>query len=344
LLAGLDQRFISLSYSREDIDYLAAAKTTMHGSKVSSARASHPQQQYPYLSDVPSRYQPSASQQSHPFPYQHQPTTQQYNNSNNNDQQRYNPQPRYIPAARPVADYYKSTAAFPSTSSSSSYSSPNTSTYRQESYPLHRHENDNDGHPQFDEETGQVWKYPNNYSVRDYQLNISGEALFSNTLVALPTGLGKTLIASVVMYNYYRWFPTGIIVFMAPTRPLVTQQMKACHSVVGIPEYDCAHLEGSVTAKVREQAWKEKRVVYCTPQTLMNDLTSGRVDAKKIVCVVVDEAHRATRNYAYTTVVEEISKHSSRFRILALSATPGSDKRQIQEVIEFIWCGGNVYV
>jgi ERCC4-related helicase len=58
----------------------------------------------------------------------------------------------------------------------------------------------------------------------------------------------------------------------------------------------------------------------------------------------VDEAHRATRNYAYTTVVEEISKHSSRFRILALSATPGSDKRQIQEVIEFIWCGGNVYV
>jgi ERCC4-related helicase len=136
----------------------------------------------------------------------------------------------------------------------------------------------------------------------------------------------------------------GIIVFMAPTRPLVTQQMKACHSVVGIPEYDCAHLEGSVTAKVREQAWKEKRVVYCTPQTLMNDLTSGRVDAKKIVCVVVDEAHRATRNYAYTTVVEEISKHSSRFRILALSATPGSDKRQIQEVIEFIWCGGNVYV
>lgn len=48
-----------------------------------------------------------------------------------------------------------------------------------------------------------------NVPVRDYQLNITKTALFSNTLVALPTGLGKTLIAAVVMYNYFRWFPEG---------------------------------------------------------------------------------------------------------------------------------------
>ena len=44
---------------------------------------------------------------------------------------------------------------------------------------------------------------------RDYQFAITKKALFSNTLVALPTGLGKTLIAAVVMYNYFRWFPDG---------------------------------------------------------------------------------------------------------------------------------------
>jgi hypothetical protein len=32
-------------------------------------------------------------------------------------------------------------------------------------------------------------------------------ALLSNTLVCLPTGLGKTLIAAVVMHNFARWFP-----------------------------------------------------------------------------------------------------------------------------------------
>ena len=49
---------------------------------------------------------------------------------------------------------------------------------------------------------------------------MSHAALFENTLVSLPTGMGKTLIASVVMHNFLQWFPTGTVVFMAPTRPL----------------------------------------------------------------------------------------------------------------------------
>lgn len=56
-----------------------------------------------------------------------------------------------------------------------------------------------------DAEAAKTWIYPVNYPVRQYQLQIVTEALFKNTLVALPTGLGKTLIAAVVMYNYYRW-------------------------------------------------------------------------------------------------------------------------------------------
>lgn len=48
-----------------------------------------------------------------------------------------------------------------------------------------------------------------NISGRDYQFAMTQTALFSNTLVVLPTGLGKTFIAAVVMYNYFRWFPEG---------------------------------------------------------------------------------------------------------------------------------------
>lgn len=57
-----------------------------------------------------------------------------------------------------------------------------------------------------------------NYPVRKYQFSIVQAALFKNTLVVLPTGLGKTFIAAVVMYNIYRWYPTGKVIFMAPTR------------------------------------------------------------------------------------------------------------------------------
>lgn len=48
-----------------------------------------------------------------------------------------------------------------------------------------------------------------NVSRRQYQFDITKTALFTNTIVSLPTGLGKTLIAAVVMYNFFRWFPEG---------------------------------------------------------------------------------------------------------------------------------------
>ena len=55
-----------------------------------------------------------------------------------------------------------------------------------------------------DPETINTWKYPVDFPQRDYQYNIVQEALFQNTLVALPTGLGKTFIAGVVMLNYQK--------------------------------------------------------------------------------------------------------------------------------------------
>lgn len=47
----------------------------------------------------------------------------------------------------------------------------------------------------------QRWIFPLNRPKRDYQFNISRHCLFDNALVALPTGLGKTFIAGVVMLN-----------------------------------------------------------------------------------------------------------------------------------------------
>lgn len=50
------------------------------------------------------------------------------------------------------------------------------------------------------------WVYPDfeRREVREYQFKISKTALFHNTLVSLPTGMGKTLIAATVMLNMYR--------------------------------------------------------------------------------------------------------------------------------------------
>lgn len=58
--------------------------------------------------------------------------------------------------------------------------------------------------PGFDLDAGSTWIYPSNMSHRKYQFDIVQASLYHNTLVCLPTGLGKTFIAAVIMYNYYR--------------------------------------------------------------------------------------------------------------------------------------------
>ncbi|KAJ2920260.1 hypothetical protein MD484_g57, partial [Candolleomyces efflorescens] len=178
------------------------------------------------------------------------------------------------------------------------------------------------------------WIYPINRPKRDYQFNIVKNCLFDNTLVALPTGLGKTFVAGVVMLNYYRWFPTGKIVFVAPTKPLVAQQITASHETCGIPGSDAMELTGHVQSATRSRYWQEKRVFYMTPQTLESDLGSGICDPMDIVLLVIDEAHHATGDYSYNKVVRFMMAKNPHFRLLALTATPGNNTDSIQTLID----------
>ncbi|KAK4128232.1 P-loop containing nucleoside triphosphate hydrolase protein [Parathielavia appendiculata] len=180
-----------------------------------------------------------------------------------------------------------------------------------------------------------TWVYPLNLGpIRDYQFSIVKNGLFNNTLVALPTGLGKTFIAATVMLNYFRWTKRAKIVFVAPTKPLATQQVQACLSIAGIPRSQATLLTGETPPVLREGEWESKRLFFMTPQTLMNDLSKGYADPKSIVLLVIDEAHRATGDYAYVKAVEFIRRFSKSFRILALTATPGSTVEGVQEIID----------
>ncbi|KAG8768278.1 3'-5' DNA helicase [Ceratobasidium sp. 428] len=178
------------------------------------------------------------------------------------------------------------------------------------------------------------WIFPLNKEKRDYQFNIIKHCLFDNTLVSLPTGLGKTFIAGSVMLNFYNWFPTGKVVFVAPTKPLVAQQIEACHDSCGIPGRDAIELTGTVQKAQRRRAWEERRVFYMTPQTFINDLQDGTCDPEDIVLVVIDEAHRATGAYAYVTIVHFLMARNPHHRVLALSATPGKNSESVQGIVD----------
>lgn len=187
---------------------------------------------------------------------------------------------------------------------------------------------------EFDRFAGRIWIYPNNLTVRPYQKHAVQLALFKNAMIVLPTGFGKTFIAAVVMYNFWRWYPQGKIIFMAPTRPLVAQQINECKQISGIPYSDCVELTGSTPNDKRQLLWDKKRVFFATPQVINNDLQNQLVQAKTIKCIVIDEAHKAQGHYPYVEIVKLLQQgNKDGFRVLALSATPGSNIERVKQVM-----------
>ena len=90
---------------------------------------------------------------------------------------------------------------------------------------------------------------------------------------------------------------------------------------MGIPERDTAVMTSKTVADRRTLVWETKRAFFCTPQTVKNDLEEKRVDPQHIVCIVLDEAHKASGDYAYCKVVKQLEEAGAKFRILGLSGT-----------------------
>ncbi|XP_074273332.1 DEAD-box ATP-dependent RNA helicase FANCM isoform X2 [Silene latifolia] len=93
-------------------------------------------------------------------------------------------------------------------------------------------------------------------------------------------------------------------------------------------------MTGQTSPPKRASLWRSKRVFFVTPQVLEKDIQSGACLVKYLVCLVIDEAHRAMGNYAYCVAVRELTAVPVQLRILALTATPGSKQQTIQQVID----------
>ena len=165
---------------------------------------------------------------------------------------------------------------------------------------------------------------------RTYQERVAENALRGNTLVSIPTGLGKSLIAALVAAKRLEQYPNRHVVVLAPTRPLVEQHFKTFKRLLRLDPQNFACVTGQVSPDDRVQDWT-KRLVVSTPQVFVNDLIAGKIHLDEISLLVFDEAHRAVGDYAYTYIGERYSK-VSRGLVLGLTASPGSSKEAIQEV------------
>lgn len=170
------------------------------------------------------------------------------------------------------------------------------------------------------------------FQAREYQRRIAEVATSTNTLVVLPTGLGKTMIAIMVTAAMLEKDPDSKVMVLAPTRPLVLQHLRAFGDGLTLPGGSMTALTGTVEPGERELLWMKSRVIFATPQTVYNDVRHGRVSLRKVVLAVFDEAHRSVRDYTYTKLASAYRETADRPLIMGLTASPGASKEKINEI------------
>ena len=168
---------------------------------------------------------------------------------------------------------------------------------------------------------------------RPYQEKILGSVSSKSSLVVLPTGLGKTFIAAMLAAHKLH-NGSGKIMFLAPTRPLVMQHMQTFLSVFNIEKNRMIIFTGAVSPEKRKEGYSSSDIVFATPQVIENDIIAGRLDVKEFSLIIIDEAHRATGDYAYVFIAKRYNEENTKGTILAITASPGYDRSKIREIMK----------
>ena len=169
---------------------------------------------------------------------------------------------------------------------------------------------------------------PQTVEKRLFQLDLAATALKASSLIVVPTGLGKTVIALLVLLAR---MDKGRILFLAPTKPLVEQHAVFLQRVLRDRDI-VSMMTGESPPEKRVESWGQSSIVVSTPQVIENDLLSRRIDLKDVSLVIFDEAHRAVGNYAYVYIADRYHREASRPLVLGITASPGSQSEKIAEI------------
>jgi len=159
---------------------------------------------------------------------------------------------------------------------------------------------------------------------RDYQIELAQAALSVNSLITLPTGLGKTVVATLIIAEELRSNEAGWILFLAPTKPLCLQHSETLRRTLNLKDDEIELWTGEIPSAQRHTSF---RILVCTPQLMFNELASQRLSLKDLNLLVLDEAHRGIGEYAYVPIVQIYAQQRHDYHVVGFTASPGSPER-----------------
>ncbi|EFA81291.1 RNA-directed RNA polymerase [Heterostelium album PN500] len=179
---------------------------------------------------------------------------------------------------------------------------------------------------------------------REYQIESLARAIKKNTLLVIPTGLGKTLVAIMLiqqMVAVNQWTPEQqagnhkrMVLFTVNTNPLVEQQEKAIkkhNSTLTVLKLNSENRLSDRKINFKVQS-KRPDIIVATCDSIINLFNTRKLCISDFHTIIFDEVHHATGDHSYTKVMTHYKEMEAKLypRILGLSASPSSGEDRIK--------------
>lgn len=175
---------------------------------------------------------------------------------------------------------------------------------------------------------------PETVAARPYQIDLAVDASQKSTLVVIPTGLGKTIVAALVSMTR---LAQGCVLLLAPTNPLLEQHVETLRRFF-VDSVGVSIVNGSIKPEIRRQAFEKNanmHFIVGTPQSIANDLRAGRINLTNVSLVIFDEAHHGVGKYDYTFIAGRYDQDRRHDALsLGITASPGYDEEQIRTICD----------
>lgn len=171
---------------------------------------------------------------------------------------------------------------------------------------------------------------------RDYQIESFSHSIVSNSIVCLPTGTGKTLVAFMFLRFFSHQNPSKLAVFLAPKIALIQQQYAKFAEEIINPNTKAFYLTSETTYEEREnfinefKDYIEKKdfsknyYAFLTPQIFYNMIAGEEMFFHNCCAIVFDEAHHTSKSNPYMKIMDlycQIREEKLKPALLGLTAS-----------------------
>ncbi|KAK5650697.1 hypothetical protein RI129_001726 [Pyrocoelia pectoralis] len=167
------------------------------------------------------------------------------------------------------------------------------------------------------------------FEPRDYQITIMEIAIKKNTIIFLPTGTGKTLIAVMILkrlsHSLQKPLSQGgkISIMLVNTVNLVEQQSQYLRRLTDqqVGGYSGNMSVDSWSDSVWQDQFEKHQILVMTAQILVNILQRSILSLNDVNVLIFDECHNGVDDHPMSQIMLRYSTLTDPPRIIGLSAT-----------------------